>query len=683
MASHLDFETFSECPLGGPKGLGQYRYANDPSTEILLCAISEDDSDKVFLWVNPKYETPELRSDPEALQRIQNAATKEEVIYAHNAPFEAAVSKYLWKKTFKTEPPKLEQWRCTMAMARRAAIPSSLEMVGEFLGLPSDAQKDKRGKALIKRFCSPITNGKRKGERFLPTEDLVAFAEFGEYCRQDVVSEKAVHKALTAFELTGEVLEAFQFDLRMNDRGIPVNVDALEEAERIVDDYIEKATARFQGLTGLSPTQGVKFLEWLQQRGYPGNDLTRGTRDGVLSQDPDSLGMDREAFEALEVHDLVTFAAVKKIPKMRKAACLDGYVRGALIWSGAERTHRWAGSLIQPQNFRRPTVKGTAYAYKLICEKKADPEAFEVLFGPFLETVASCIRHFIHPINGFLDADYSAIEARINPWLCGQEDTLDCFRRGDPIYEMMGSRIFQIPVESIGKDSLERFVGKQATLGCGYQMGPPKFRQTCVNFGQDISDQLAEKAVYAWRAANPIIVDCWKSIDEAAKAAIRNPGKIYCGTPLTGRIKFGMTEKAGFPALVMILPSGHKLIYPRARIRRVKKKYQGREYESDEIQFWGKLPGKGGKKWGWLSTYGGNLLENATQATAGDIMTNGALIAEKRGFEIAMLVHDQALDLWREGHTNEAFCEALCTLPPWAEGLPIEAEGGFAPFYRK
>ena len=238
-------------------------------------------------------------------------------------------------------------------------------------------------------------------------------------------------------------------------------------------------------------------------------------------------------------------------------------------------------------------------------------------------------------------------------------------------------------------------------------MGVDKFRETCRSYGQEISQELAEKAVYTWRKVHPIIVDCWRSIDDAAKMAIRNPGKIYVGTPRTGRIRFGMTSKAGFPALVMILPSGHKLVYPKAKIVpnwsvfvnrkankfssyaaavkfcNAKKIDRDQIREGSEINYWGKLPGKGGTQWGWLSTYGGKLLENATQAVAGDIMTNGALNAERAGFDIAMLVHDQALALFRQGQDHENFPAALCELPAWADGLPVEAEGGFCKFYQK
>jgi DNA polymerase len=668
---HLDFETFSTADL---KSFGAFRYASDPSTEILLCAIAKGE-DRPRLWVHPLYREVIPGDNYRALQWVNEAIMEDDsLIYAHNAQFEAAVSKYCWGNHFDGFP-ALNKWRCTAAMARRAAIPSSLDKAAEFLNLPM--KKDARGKTLIRKFSILQTSGKRKGERILPQEEPEAFREFGEYCIQDVETERALHKRLAAFELKGDILAGFQFDQRMNERGIPVNVPALQKTHKLVSEFTEGRAKEFRGITGLEHTQRDKVQAWLIERGYPAKNLKSATVEKVLANGPESYGMEPEAFRALQLRNEIAFAAVKKVPSMLGAACSDGRVRGAVLWSGAERTHRSAGRIIQPQNFRKPTVPDTKLAYKLLC-RGTDPEALEALFGPTLETVASCIRHFIHWPQGIFDADYSAIEARVNPWLCGAEEKLEHFRRGEPIYEQMGSKIFGVPVESIGKNSLERFVGKQAELGCGYQMGADKFKGTCSSYGQDIPIELAVKAVNAWRASNPEIVGAWASIGQAAMNAIRNPGKIF---KATARIAFGMTNKAGFPALVMSLPSGHRLIYPKARIQRVWKEYQGREYEADEIQFWGKPPGK--QVWGWVSTFGGKLLENATQATAGDILTHGMIVAESRGFQIFMPVHDQCLAFGDPSLTVEGYCQALCTLPGWAEGLPVEAEGQLVEFYQK
>ena len=232
------------------------------------------------------------------------------------------------------------------------------------------------------------------------------------------------------------------------------------------------------------------------------------------------------------------------------------------------------------------------------------------------------------------------------------------------------------------------------------------------NFGQDVDKDTAKLAVKTYRTVNAKVSAAWKSIDNAAKDAIRTPGKTYKGTD---KITFCFSNEAGFPALIARLPSGHCLIYPKAYLKtmysvfheeEMKKFYSYDEAEKylkkkglnverinddgkrmppmtpsigEEIQFWGKKDGR----WCWESTYGGKLLENATQAVAGDIMVNGAINASNLGYEIFMLVHDQALSEMKEGQSIEQFCDALCDLPEWADGLPIEAEGGVIPYYLK
>ena len=675
MNYHVDFETFSKADL---KTFGAYRYAEDPTTEILLCAIAREDEPPVLWSVTGQPDKPKAVQILKELSEDPNA-----VLYAHNAQFEAAIAKHLWEKTFNLPCPKLDQWRCTAAMARRAAIPSSLEECAKFLGLKQ--QKDKTGKDLIKLFSVPQKPTKKQPlERILPKDDPEAFHKFGVYCKQDVLVEREVHKKLAVFELKGETLEAFQFDARMNDRGVPVNVDALEKAQVIVEEFDGRVTSKFRWMTGLNPTQGKAFQVWLKPHGYPGKNLQAATVEKVLAEDPASIGMTQEGWNALKLKSLSGFAALKKIPTMLGAANKDGRVRGSMLWAGAERTHRWAGRTIQPQNFKRPVIKDTEALYDFICSGKADADALEMLYPSPLEAVASCIRHFIQPkplgnflskVPGrFLDADFSAIEARIVLWLCGQEDSLQAFRDKKDAYIEMAVKIFGGTPDKVTKG--QRFVGKQAVLLCGYQGGAEKFQMTCAGYGQNISKDDCQKAVQTYRKVNHKVTAAWKTMEKAAMDAIRNPGQKFKGTD---KITFAMTSKPGFPALVMQLPSGHPLVYPNPKIVKALKKINGNEWEADEIQFDGKVAGR----WTRVGTYGGKLLENATQAVAGDVMTHGALEADRQGFKIFMLIHDQALAEWKPGLDPDDFCKALCTLPDWAGGLPLEAEGGLVPFYRK
>jgi DNA polymerase len=272
-----------------------------------------------------------------------------------------------------------------------------------------------------------------------------------------------------------------------------------------------------------------------------------------------------------------------------------------------------------------------------------------------------------------LDADYSAIEARITCWLAGQEDALEEYRQGVDRYKRMASVIYGIPEEQVNKHP-QRFIGKQAVLGCGFGMGPAKFRGTCENFGyKDLPARLEEKAVASFRAKHPKIKSYWKLIENAAKRAI-----VEKGTVITVRnVKLLCRDREGMPFLHMQLPSGRQLSYPRPRIR-PSRKFEG----ATEIVFFGHIKGV---MWGDVPTWGGTLVENAVQAVAADIMANGTRNAERAGYETATLIHDQCLSYYHpeRGQTVEEFVRLLTTLPKWGDGLPLEAEGSLVPFYRK
>lgn len=765
---HLDFETYSEVDL---KKVQAFRYASDPSTKILVMAIAKNDG-PVQAW-------DVLNKDQEALDLLQHAVNSGATIYAHNAQFEHAVCSYLLEKTFAIRPPKVEQWRCTAAMCRLAAIPSSLEDAGEFLDI--EMPKDKEGKRLIQKFSVPRKPTKRDPRpRIMPEDDPEDLARFVDYCRRDVEAERQIHAKLEKdFPLEGWSLDSFRLDMEMNTNGIPVNINALVHANALMEEYLAKLVPVFRkqvadpdtsiclpvtkqrkqekwvNITkGFNPSQREMFMVWLADEGFTGDNLQADTQEDWLTNWSE-YGLTERGREALHTYSLVSSAAVKKIPAMLSMACSDGYVRGGLQVFGAERTHRWAGRGIQPQNFARPRIKFTELAYDML-RNRATLDEIEDVCGDFFDVLVSVIRHFIQPHDGkVLQADYSAIEARVAPWLVGEERKLEAFRRGDPIYEMMAVRIFGGRVEDITQD--QRFIGKQAELGCTYNMGAPKFRGTCEGYGFEPSqemveeyksrhrgviqssfaklkvsklreiekrskkifdkltdmrlmqmlikergwgsavlgansltpetimeptndiqwlhltyDDLAERAVTAWREANPTIAQSWRDLDNAAKWCINNPNE----AKTVGKLKLIYEEVAGFDALLLKLPSGHKLVYPRARV--VERKEWG-----TEVQFWGIVPNTGGAKWGWCSTYGGKLLENATQATAGDVMREGLKAAWAAGYKAFMLVHDEALTIKQLGQTHEELCRLLCTEAKWMEGLPLAAEGSTIPFYKK
>jgi len=729
---NLDYETYSEAPLAK---VGAYRYAADPTAEILLAAVCEDDG-PVELW--DCFATPEQNAPAQRI--LRNISVSRRPVSAFNAPFEIAVSTYQWEKTFGCPPPELERWRCSAALCRIAGMPSSLEKASEFLKLPDG--KDPVGKALIKIFSIPDP---KTGKRHMPTDPglvtvagekmtyAAAWQLFRNYCIRDVEVERGIQNRLKDLELKGFPLESFILDTKMNARGIPINLDGVEKAQKIVDEYTLRMGTKFTELTGFKAGQTAKVLAWLKERGYPGDDLRAGTVTRILTGEiideetgdetaapvqPEWSKMTDEGVEALRVRSLLSYAALKKLPTMTAAACPDSKVHGAILYYGASRTGRSSGKLIQIQNFRRNTIGEvkvggedvplTHFAYDMICSGTCTADDLEMCFGQPLEVIASSIRHFIHPKEGkFLDIDLAQIEARVLAWLSGHEGLLQSFRDGKDLYKQTAALTFNLGYEEITKDL--RFMGKIISLACGYAGGHNAFAIMAKSYGADIPEKRAREIVKQYRKNNPAIKNFWRDMQDLGVEAIRNPGK---WVDVNNKIRYIVSDYLGFPALVMELPSGRRLYYPYPEVHSVYKREvqtgvddEGEPikkwipikpsqalksdgtlwdgiWKSDEITFYGAITNA---SWGRIRTSGGTLAENASQAVAADFLTHGVLNAEKHGYETIFVVHDQGLFSYRPeaGNTLEGLTEAFCRVPDWAPGFPLAAEGKIADYYSK
>jgi DNA polymerase len=677
---HIDYESFSKIDLSA---YGAYRYAADPSARILMMGIALNDQEPRILLPLEVLEGLGLEQDSVAMEWALKWYDGVTPVYAHNAGFEIAVTKYRMVEDFGLVPPKLTQWRCTAALARKAALPAKLETLADTLQLPQ--RKDKRGSALIKIFCELQGKGKKKGQRIYPWDDPKAFNEFIEYCKQDVRTEQAVHKKLAAFDLKGQSLRVWQLDCKINDRGVPVNVTALENTKVIVDECQRYQGDDFREITGLNYTQREKVLNWLRERGYPYDDMQATSVARAIEDN--SWAKDDLTKQAIQLKADLSYSAVSKVGLMLNCNCGDGLVRGTLVFHGAG-PGRWAGRLIQPQNLKRPTFPDTASAYQALCEGSVTcADDMRLLFGSApLDVIASCIRHYIQLAGNrkMYDADYAAIEARIVCWLAGQEDALERFRKYDATgskeydpYVRMACVIFKKIWSEVLKD--ERWLGKQTVLGCGFQMGHDKFFDQCIinaekyNIkGIAVTKPLAVSSVASFREEYNHVQQLWWDTDRAARNAILNPGKVFKAGP---KISFVVVNSSGIPYLVLKLPSGRNIVYPWPALEKDPKK-QGKT----KITYFGKLPKS--SFWGRVSTYGGKLVENATQGTAADVMGCGACNADDLGFDVITLIHDQALAV-EDGRPAEEFAKALTDLPSWADGLPVAAECDVVPYYLK
>jgi len=711
---HADFESYSETDI---RACGAFRYAACSSTEITLMAIAEDDAPPL-LWDA----FASAADNAPALALIRKMVSSDGLIYAQNVKFEMAIMHYIWERTFNLPVPERSRFRCTQVMANMAGIPSSLDGASTFLKLQDG--KDPRGKKLIQVFAIP---DKKKG-RNLPTDEGFitvagekmtypqAWALFRNYCLQDVVVERGIHKALAVMELKGATLDAFLFDLDICFRGVPVNLKAVDAALKIEAECTEKAGREFENLTGVKFTQRGKVLEWLKARGYPEDDMKATTvakvlTGVVLNDDGEETGevdkpkidqMAPEAVDALRLRGGLTFAAVKKIQKMKTVACPDGRIRGMINFYGAARTGRSSSQLVQIQNLRKSSFSDSGMMYRMIEAGTVDADDLDLMWGPPVECLASCIRHFIDlgPERQLNSSDLSQVESRMLAWLCDDKLKLRAFKDGLDIYNVVATQMFNVEYSEVSKEQRTR--SKVAELSLGFQGGHNALLRMAEMYKMELSEEKARELVKAWRAGNQAIVKMWKTTQEAALEAINRPGN---WVRVNDKLRLAVTRKMGFPSLIMELPSGRWLSHPLPQVHWT---YKIKDHQKDkwvdisearalggdgepregvwatqQITFYGKLEGK--SVWGRVNTHGGSLLQSATQAASGDLMWHGSVTAQKAGLKCLFPCHDELVtEYWPEhGDTVEKLEKCMESLPDWASTFPTKAVGGLSPFYTK
>jgi DNA polymerase len=271
----------------------------------------------------------------------------------------------------------------------------------------------------------------------------------------------------------------------------------------------------------------------------------------------------------------------------------------------------------------------------------------------------------------FISADYSQIEARLVMWFADDRTGLDEFGGEGKIYEGMASEIYKIPKAKVGKDSFERFIGKQVILGSGFGMGAKKFVTSCKEKGGvDVEFKLAKAGITGYRERYEEVPKLWEGVERAAIHAVKYPG-------YKRKYKHVTYEMRG-EHLYCLLPSGRELCYPYAHINVVKTAWG----PAPKLHYWG--INSYTNKWSLLDTWGGKLTENFVQAAARDIMAYGMLTTEKHGYTTLFTVHDESVAIVpKDFGSVKEYEELLCKLPKWAKGCPIEAEGWEGPRYRK
>jgi DNA polymerase len=464
--------------------------------------------------------------------------------------------------------------------------------------------------------------------------------------------------------LPARELALWRLDAEINDRGILIDTAGADALAKATAAEVKRLDAELTELTGgaVPAASNVGALKvWLAGRSLSFASLAREHLGNALVS-PAVLA-DPAAHRALEIRQEGALASTAKLKPMLGTLGADGRARGLFQYYGALRTGRWAGRRIQPQNLVRGHADAAAIIDAMVGGAKLEDLAAQYHSGR-LELVAGCLRGlFVAPTGRRLVvADLAQIEARTLAWLAAQEDLLEVFR--DP-----GRDVYAFTAARLGSDN--RQLGKVATLGLGFQMGAERFVDAAKGYGVMLSEDDAAQYVVQWRSDHPAIVRLWWEMADTVAA--------IAGGSVGSEAQVGRCLVYRRPGSVRIrLPSGRELIYHRLKLVERAGSRRG------ELVFMGPHPLS--RKWTQQRTYGGKLVENITQATARDVLSETMLQLHARGRSIVGSVHDEIL-LEAEAAAAETLLEEILTLmrtpPAWAEGLPVEAEGYVSSRYRK
>lgn len=643
----IDLETYSDVDL---PNCGVYRYV-EGDFHILLFAYAFDDDETKCV---------DMACGEQLPAEVVDALQDDNIIKsAWNAQFErTCLSKYLGAQL------SPDSWQCTMVWAASLSLPLKLATAAQ--ALKTAQQKDAVGERLIRYFSLPCKPTKANGGRTrnLPEHAPEDWKLFKSYCIQDVETERDIRRRLEKFPLMPQEWDYYHMDQRINDRGILIDRELVQQAIICNMSLSEEMTKRAYALTGLENPNSVSQLKgWLEERGIEVDSLGKKNVASLIT-DLDKHSADGEALDMMKLRLQMAKSSVKKYQAAERYICQDGRAHGLFQFSGANRTQRWAGRGIQLQNLPQNHISTLDEARELV--KMGCFDMIEAMYGNTPDILSQLIRTMLIPKEGceFIVADFSAIEARVLAWLAGEQWRLDAFVRGEDIYCASASQMFGVPVVKHGINGELRQKGKVAELACGYGGGAGALiSMGALDMGLK-EDELPD-IISSWRDANPEIVKFWYAVEKAAIETVKDH------TDRTvGRIGFQFSANT----LWIVLPSGRRLAY-------IKPKLQSNRFGRMALTFEGL---GANNKWTRGETYSGKLTENITQASARDLLAEAMRRMELAGLGIVGHVHDEViLEVPENSITVDEVCGIMNQNPAWADGLPLSSAGYTGNYYFK
>jgi len=640
----IDIETRSSVDLS--KG-GVYKYASSSDFEMLLFGYAADDGEVKVI---------DLASGETMPGEVLYALVDDNVIkWAHNCAFERVCLSCWMRKhqpaLFSGNYLNPKSWKCTMILAAYNGLPLSLEKVGAVLGLQE--QKLKEGRELVRYFCTPSRTEGRQWN--LPEHAPARWDTFKAYNIRDVEVELQIFHRLRKYPVPDSVWEEYRLDQEINDRGILIDRQLVEQAIRM--DELSKAglTAEMIKRTGLAnPNSVVQLKSYLTQNGIDVDTIGKKEVAAMIKEVP------AEIAQVLSLRLQLAKSSIKKYAAMQNSACSDDRCHGMFQFYGA-RTGRWAGRQVQLQNLKRSDLSDLEQARELV--RRGDYEMLSMLYESVPNVLSELIRTAFIPTPGykFVVSDFSAIEARVLSYLAGEKWRMDVFHHGRDIYCETASRMFGCIVEKNGQNSHLRQKGKISELALGYG-GSVGALKAMGALDMGLAEEELQPLVNMWRRANPHIVQYWWDVDAAVKKAVQDkvPSKVGC-------VRF----EARNGMLFIHLPSGRRLSY-------VKPQIGENRFGGESVTYMGV---DGTKHWSRIESYGPKFVENITQAISRDILCYAMCTLSH--YRIVGHVHDELIIEVSKDTPLDTITGQMGRTPPWLPGLELRADGFECMFYKK
>jgi DNA polymerase bacteriophage-type len=640
----IDFETYSDQPI---ETVSTTKYCRDESTVPLCMAYKPFHPDDLKQEYDTKLWLP---------GQVFPDISKYDHVWAFNTAFDFQIFQYKILPSRSSLPDvPLNCWKDIQVVLSKFSLPQNLEDAAAVTG--AKIQKHPDGKLIINRCCKRNSNQ--------PSEE--DYKKLYLYCVQDIDASLEILRACPSILISDYEWRLWRLTCQMNFHGLPIDYEAVEAIKQRVDAHkvvIQEMLPEITNGEITTPNQHARIKKFLNARGVMVKNTMADTLEKLM-EEPEKLPEDcRMLIKIRQAAGASSVAKFDKLLDMRIGDKVHDFLR-----YGATNTQRWAGAGFQVHSLPKKTVD--------------DPEALirafidqEYIENPIQSAKALC-RSVIQAPSGQMlyQADYSSIEYLLLIWITDMHGMLQFYKDDKSAYIDMAAYLFNKQYDEIDKhanDNLEYFLGKQVILGCGYQMGAKKFRETCARYGQKISLEMAEYAIKGYRTKYKPIAIMWKSVHNACIAAIQNYGMKY----ETNKCLFNTAkDHRGRLWLIIELPSGTKLYYA--------------DPELAEGNYGPEIKHMGLQDCTWCRRYlsPGRITENIIQKLARDLMAYGIYtVANSPEFLPLMTVHDELVSLGSDAEPElqlRKYFKLMEQVPTWAKAIPLRAGGYYGKRYKK